>query len=54
MSHPQWCGKACGECTSSCLLDESIPCSPDCEGLNQVTGEPDSIYCKSCEAITGK
>lgn len=29
-----WCGMPCGDCTSSCALDERMPCSPDCENLN--------------------
>jgi len=34
MAHENWCGKPCGECNDSCKLDETIPCSPNCEGLN--------------------
>ena len=33
MAHDNRCGKPCGECVDSCALDESIPCSPDCENL---------------------
>lgn len=33
MSHQDWCGKPCGECEHPCALDESMPCSPDCEIL---------------------
>ncbi len=51
LSHPTWCGQACSECRTNCSLDESIPCSPDCEGLNTVTGKPDSEHCKDCETI---
>ena len=25
--------QSCADCTTSCTLDESIPCSPDCENL---------------------
>lgn len=33
MAIDQWCGKSCGEC-AGCRLDESMPCSPDCENLS--------------------
>ena len=51
MAHPYHCGKVCSECIKVCGLDESIHCSPDCEGLNPITGEPDSEECKTCDAI---
>lgn len=35
MAHKDWCGKPCGECDTPCRLDESMPCSPDCEALNE-------------------
>lgn len=35
MAHKDWCGKPCGECDTSCRLDESMPCSPNCEALNE-------------------
>jgi hypothetical protein len=35
MPHNNWCGKPCGECENPCALDESMPCSPDCEVLNK-------------------
>ena len=25
--------QSCADCTTSCILDELIPCSPDCENL---------------------
>ena len=34
MAHKDWCGKPCSDCTSPCLLDESMPCSPDCGALS--------------------
>lgn len=34
MAHMDWCGKPCCECKHRCELDESIPCSPDCENLS--------------------
>jgi len=56
MSHPNHCGKCepCYECKTSCELDKNIPCSPDCEEINSVTGEPDGEACKDCDAIFEK
>jgi hypothetical protein len=51
MPHPGWCGKPCSECSNPCELDESIPCSPDCEELDSKTGEPCGEVCKTCDAI---
>lgn len=45
--HSLWCGKECEICKTSCVLDESIPCSPDCEFLGK-DGETDHIECKTC------
>ena len=33
--HKEWCGKPCSECKTSCALDESMPCSPNCELLGE-------------------
>ncbi|MDR0286653.1 MAG: hypothetical protein LBI03_02945 [Clostridiales bacterium] len=33
--YKDWCGKPCGKCQTSCAVDESIPCSPDCELLDE-------------------
>ena len=33
MAHINWCGNPCADCVDVCTLDESIPCSPDCENL---------------------
>ena len=31
-----YCGlKSCCDCSTGCDLDDSIPCSPDCENLTQ-------------------
>ena len=38
----RWCGKPCSECTTPCALDESMPCSPDCEMLGE-NGEPKDL-----------
>lgn len=27
------CGRKCAECKTSCIIDETIPCSPDCKNL---------------------
>ena len=31
--HKEWCGQACDGCVKPCWVDESMPCSPDCENL---------------------
>lgn len=49
MAHREWCGKPCSECKNPCRLDESIPCSPDCENLLP-DGDPDPEKCKGCDA----
>jgi len=54
MAHPKWCGKDCAECTNPCELDTSIPCSPNCEGLDNKTGLPSKHFCNSCDAINKK
>ena len=46
--HKNWCGKPCFICASPCALDQTIPCSPDCENLRE-DGEPDPEKCKGCE-----
>ncbi len=60
MPHIYWiknCApKSCADCTDGgcrCPLDESMPCSPDCEELDPETGQPSmSEFCKtSCDAI---
>ena len=48
--HKGWCGKPCCDCEHPCALDESIPCSPDCECLGE-NGETDCEECKQCDAI---
>lgn len=50
MAHPDWCGKVCAECRQTCWLDQVIPCSPDCPGLNNETGEPYLADCEQCDA----
>jgi len=52
MAHMDWCGKPCGECLNPCKLDESIPCSPDCENLLP-DGTPETTKCREaeCDAI---
>ena len=47
MAHAEWCGKPCSECASPCKLDESIPCSPDCENLRP-DGTADPEKCRGC------
>lgn len=48
MAHSNWCGKLCAECANPCWVDESIPCSPDCENLRE-DGTPDPEKCIGCE-----
>lgn len=50
MPHPNWCGSPCFKCKKPCSLDMSIPCSPDCENINNITGEPDNDECLSCDS----
>ena len=53
--HADWCGKPCAECEASCSLDESMPCSPDCENLNP-DGTRKTTLCREakCDAIEEK
>lgn len=51
--HKEWCENCCSECKTRCVLDESIPCSPDCDLLNE-DGIPINLYeCleSGCDAI---
>lgn len=48
--HKKWCGKSCSDCKTSCSLDESIPCSPDCEFLGE-DGEHTHPECQDCDAL---
>lgn len=47
MAHNLWCGNPCCDCLQPCRLDEQIPCSPDCENLNQDGSRIDA----KCRAI---
>ena len=49
MAHKEWCGKPCADCLNPCRLDESMPCSPDCELLKE-DGSVDPILCAGCDA----
>lgn len=51
MPHLDWCGKKCADCEAPCKLDESMPCSPDCEALNE-HGSRDEALCvlSGCDA----
>ena len=53
MPHMDWCGKPCAECTYPCKLDESMPCSPDCELLGEYGYPIDRAKCREvgCDAI---
>lgn len=48
--HKDWCGRPCSECSNPCDLDESMPCSPDCECLGE-HGEHCSGECQECDAL---
>ena len=51
--HKKWCGNPCADCKTSCTLDESMPCSPDCEMLDD-NGKPKNLRnCleSGCDAI---
>ena len=48
--HTDWCGMPCCHCPSPCSLDESMPCSPDCEFLGE-NGETDCEECRRCDAM---
>jgi hypothetical protein len=58
MAHEDWLKycqpKSCAECMEDgepCTLDESMPCSPDCEGIDPATGEPaGGEVCEGCGA----
>jgi len=52
MAHKDWCGRPCSDCQNHCRLDEEIPCSPDCENLNE-DGSRETESCKGaeCDAI---
>ena len=48
--HKDWCGKTCADCAHPCSLDESMPCSPDCEHLGP-NGETNCAECQECDAL---
>jgi len=52
MAHIKWCGNPCAECNDPCALDQSMPCSPDCENLTS-EGLRDTEKCTQagCDAI---
>lgn len=50
MAHINWCGERCADCTKICGLDESMPCSPDCENLSP-DGIPNTVECQKCDAF---
>jgi len=47
MPHTLWCGKPCAYCATEehvdCIIDNEIPCSPDCENL-----DGDDIMVEKC------
>ena len=52
MPHMDWCGKPCADCSDPCVLDESMPCSPDCQNLH-ADGSQETEKCvkAGCDAI---
>lgn len=60
MAHADWLEKCapkeCWRCAeeegTNCKLDMSMPCSPDCEGIDPATGEPaGGEVCKGCGVV---
>ena len=52
MPHIDWCGKPCADCDNPCTLDESMPCSPDCENLfADGSQDTEKCACAGCDAI---
>lgn len=49
MTHPEWCGENCSNCTKYCKLDEQIPCSPNCCNFDK-NGNPQYLLCKDCDS----
>lgn len=49
MTHPEWCGKNCEQCTKKCELDERIPCSPQCCNFDK-EGNPQPELCIDCDS----
>ena len=49
MAHALWCGEGCCDCAHPCTLDESMPCSPDCEKLKEDGSF--SAACVTCEVF---
>lgn len=41
----------CADCNTRCDIDESIPCSPCCEHLDE-HGNPSSMECLDCDAFS--
>jgi len=51
MAHIDWWGEECGDCVNPCALDESMPCSPNCESLAQDGSRNVAVCRKSgCDA----
>lgn len=50
--HKNWCGMKCSEC-AGCRLDESLPCSPDCELLGEdgTPRNPEECRKAGCDAM---
>jgi len=48
MSIKKSCSKKCCDCSTSCRLDEEIPCSPDCENLTGSVSTGVKIRVKKC------
>ena len=55
MAHKDWCGSSCADCANPCTLDQSIPCSPDCE-LLRADGSRNVRDCTAvgCDALISR
>ena len=50
MPFKEWCGKPCADCSTSCELDSSMHCNPDCENIDPLTDKPIALSaCKACD-----
>lgn len=50
MAHSKWCGNPCSNCITPCSTDLSIPCNPDCEGIDSKTDNYNISKCTLCDA----
>lgn len=46
MAHKDWCGERCNMC-AGCELEISMPCYPDCSGMQEDGFETSCVRCDS-------